>query len=135
MRLALAHILLEENLLSDPQVRIVAHVLKANPMPRNIIEQQLRFAHAKPVSIPQEALPGLRADPDGIIRGDEFQLSRPATLLALADWARSWSGKLSDGHVADIELRNGISLSDWALALEDLAAAPVAAVAAPEGEH
>lgn len=132
MRLALAHIVLEENLLSDPNVRVVAHVLKANPMPRNIIESQLQFVHARQVEIPQEALPGLRADPDGIIRGDEFELSNPKTLLALAEWAKSWTGKLADGHVADIELRNGISLLDWAAALEDLAATPAVVISAAD---
>lgn len=132
MRLALAHIVLEENLLSDPNVRVVAHVLKANPMPRNIIESQLQFVHAKQVEIPQEALPGLRADPDGIIRGDEFELSKPRTLLALAEWAKSWTGKLADGHVADIELRNGVSLLDWSAALEDLAATPAVVISAAD---
>jgi ribosomal protein S18 acetylase RimI-like enzyme len=34
MRLALIHILLEEDLLADPAVRVVAHVLKSNPARR-----------------------------------------------------------------------------------------------------
>ena len=136
MRLALAHALLEENLLADPDVRIVAHVLASNQMPRRIIEDQLRFVHSRVVEIPAEALPGLKADEDGFIRGDEFELSRPGTLLALAQWARSWDGKLADGHVADIELRSGITLAHWAEALEDIAAtAPAPAKDQAEAER
>ena len=121
MRLALAHSLLEENVLEDPNMRVVAHVLKSNNAPRGIIENGLRFRAAKPVEIPSRMLPGLRHDPDGFIRGDEYELVKPDSLTALAEWARSWDGSLS-GDVADIELRDGVTMELWRDALAELAA-------------
>jgi len=120
MRLPLIHALLEEDMLADPEVRIVAHVLRDNSNPRNIIEHHLAFAHARSVAIPKEALPGLRADADGFIRGDEFELVRPTSLVALASWASSWDGQLADGDVADIEFRPGVTIDVWRRELVEL---------------
>lgn len=122
MRLTLIHALLEEHLISDPDVRVVAHVLSSNQMPRGIIERDLRFKRLDaPVEIPGSDLPGLRADPDGIIRGHEFELVKPDTLQALAAWARSWTGELPDGDFADVELRGGLTIDIWRQALDELA--------------
>ncbi len=121
MRLTLAHMLLEENLLAIPNVRIVAHVVEGNERPLGIIKKMLRFRHAGPVKIPERELPGLRSR-DGYVHGDEFELAFPDTISALAEWAESWNGHLNGG-TAHIELRNGVSMGDWAQALKAIAAA------------
>lgn len=121
MRLALGHSLLEENLLDITGARIVAHVLKGNDEPRKLITGGLRFHYAKSVKIPAVNLPGLRAQNDGFVHGDEFELSKPDSIEALATWARSWTGH-SNGHTSHVELRDGVHLQDWAYALDELAA-------------
>lgn len=125
MFLALAHALLEEDLLADPAVRIVAHVLRSNDMPRGIIERKLMFRHARSVCIPGGVLPGLRTEDDGNVHGDEYELTRPESLVALAEWARSWTGQLPNDQIADIELRAGVSMEDWRDALDEMARRPI----------
>jgi hypothetical protein len=120
MRLTLAHMLVEENLLEIPGVRVIAHVLKANQEPRPIIEGALRFHLRTQVSYDASDLPGLRVEEDGRVHGDEFEITLPDTLHALAGWARSWTGAIGDG-TADVEMRTGVRMSDWAAALEQLA--------------
>lgn len=121
MRLALAHALVEEDILSIDGARVVAHVLKSNPEPRKIITDKLLFKLAKTVEIPGDALPGLRADPDGIIRGDEFEISLPESLESLAQWAQGWNDSLNGDGQALIDLRDGVSMDLWAEALRDIA--------------
>jgi GNAT superfamily N-acetyltransferase len=123
MRLALAHMLLEENLLSIAGVRVVAHVVEGNQRPLGIIKNALRFRHVKPVQIPADVLPGLRSR-DGFVFGDEFELDFPTSVLALAEWAENWNGHLNGG-TAHIELRSGVKISDWAPALRSVAATPL----------
>jgi hypothetical protein len=118
MRLALAHVLVEENLL-EAGARVVAHVLEGNDDPRRLITDGLKFRHATAVQIPETQLRGLRSR-NGFVHGDEFELSTPESIEALAKWARSWTGELQ-GDAAHIELRSGIQMHDWAEALEDLA--------------
>jgi hypothetical protein len=120
MRLALAHMLAEENLLSIPGARIVSHVVEGNTDPLPVIEQALRFRRVGPVSYPAEELPGLRAR-DGYVHGDEFELTVPDTIEALADWAGGWNGELNGG-TAHIELRSGVAMRDWAETLRAIAA-------------
>lgn len=122
MRLALAHILVEEDLLSDPDVRIVAHVLQSNDAPRGIIERELGFKKAGVVERPASELPGLRADDDGVIRGDEYEISLPKTLQILAEWANGWTGLLNDDGAAVVEFRAGMNMSNWGAILDDMAA-------------
>lgn len=122
MRLAMAHAILEENLLSIPGVRIIAHVLRTNNDPRAIIERKLRFRLVNEVAIPSTDLPGLRAEEDGMVHGLEYELVTPDSIDALADWATAWTGRLSGDEVADIELRPGVTMTDWAKALHALAA-------------
>lgn len=119
MRLALGHSLVEENLLELPNARIIAHVLKGNDDPRRLIIDGLKFRYASSVRIPATELPGLRSD-DGFVHGDEYELSKPESIEALAEWARSWTGHLK-GNAAHVELRSGVTLKDWAAALDDLA--------------
>ena len=120
MRLALTHALLEEDLLSQGEVRIVAHVLASNEAPRGIIQDGLRFKHASVVEIDGAQLPGLRADPDGKIRGDEYELAKPDSLIALAEWAHGWTGFLPNAETADIDFRSGVDIAVWRKALDDL---------------
>lgn len=120
MFLALIHAIVEEDLLNVPDVRIISHVLKSNNEPRKIIVDRLKFSLAKEVEIPAEALPGLKADADGLIRGDEFELTIPDTLIALRDWVSSWHGGISQDGFAVINLRSGVEMSDWLRVLEDL---------------
>lgn len=125
MSLALAHALIEEDILIDPEVRVVAHVLRSNDKPRGIIEKKLMFHLAKSVCIPGDKLPGLRTEDDGNVHGDEYELTIPDSLIALADWARSWTGQLPGDEMADIELRAGVSMKDWCDALDEMAARPI----------
>lgn len=118
MRLALGHALVEENLL-DVGARVISHVIEGNDDPRRLITDGLKFRHVSAVRIPDSELPGLRAR-DGFVHGDEFELTKPDSLNALAKWARSWTGQLN-GSVAHVELRSGVKMTDWAEALEDLA--------------
>jgi hypothetical protein len=120
MRLTLAHMLLEENLLAIAGARVVAHVVEGNLRPLGIIKDALRFRYAGSVKIPADELPGLRSR-DGFVYGDEFELQFPETVLALAQWAEAWNGHLN-GSTAHVELRNGVSMTDWAAALRAIAA-------------
>lgn len=121
MRLTLGHALVEENLLGIPKARVVAHVLKGNEAPLNIIRNALKFHHVRSVAIPASELPGLRADNDGMVHGDEFELTKPDTIEALADWTRNWPTTLRE-NPAHVELRSGVTIEDWTDALEDIAA-------------
>lgn len=121
MRLPLAGMLFFENPFSSkvpPQ--IVAHAIKGNQAPRNILAK-MQFVLKRSIEISEEKLPGLKADPDGKVRGDEFHLKIPDSLLSLADWCEAWNGTLSDGSLASIDLLEGHTLSLWALAFRDMA--------------
>ena len=120
MRLALAHALVEEDILCIPNARVIAHVLASNNDPRGIIENKLKFKHARSLEIPAEALPGLKPDSDGFIRGDEFEIQLPETLTALAEWAENWHDHVNGGSEAIIELRTGISMLLWSKALREM---------------
>jgi GNAT superfamily N-acetyltransferase len=119
MRLTLAHTLVEENLLEIPDARIVAHVLRGNEAPRRIITETLRFKHVGEVTYPAHELPGLRAEEDGMVHGDEFELTKPDSIAALAQWTRDWPASLRE-NPAHVELRAGVTIEDWTRALEDL---------------
>lgn len=119
MRLALGHLLFEENPL-ELNHKVVAHVLKSNPDPRPIIEQCLKFEFSKVVKIPATSMPGLRANAAGVIEGDEFHLVVPDTLIALADWLESWDGKLKNKERVTVILRSNVSFDDWIAALRDM---------------
>jgi acetyltransferase (GNAT) family protein len=120
MRLALGHLLFEENPLEQGH-QIVAHVLKANPAPRPIIEHSLRFRLDHDVEIPAHVLPGLRANAAGVIEGDEFHFVYPDSLIALIQWLNSWTGELKNKERAEIIFRQNVSLSDWLTAFRDMA--------------
>lgn len=121
MRLPLVHMLINEQPLShQPPLLIVAHVLAGNDGPRRIIPD-VGFDFAKPVEIHSMFLPGLKADDDGMVRGDEFHFAVPRGLFELADWCEAWDGKLLDGTDATIDLLGGLSLSDYGGALREMA--------------
>ncbi len=122
MRLPLANTIFnEEPLLCDPVPNIVAHVLASNDAPRRIIPE-LGFVFHRRIKVPANALPGVKADADGMIRGDEFRLKMPHALDKLAEWCGEWDGKLLDGTDTSIDLPPGVALSDWADAFRDLTA-------------
>jgi GNAT superfamily N-acetyltransferase len=121
MRLPLAHLLFNENpFKSETPPTIVAHVLASNNAPRSIISEMLFEKHHS-VEIPAQHLPGLKADPDGFIRGDEFHLKIPDALLNLADWCDSWDERLLDRSQATIDLLSGVTRHAWASAFRDMA--------------
>ena len=121
MQLPLAHVIFTEDPLANtPPASIVTHVLRGNPDPRRIVPA-VGFAFHKEVSIPAHAMPGLRADDDGMIHGDEFHLVVPGALNALAEWAENWTGTLRDGTPAAVELLSGYSLGLWAQAFRRMA--------------
>lgn len=120
MRLALGTVLTELDPLSYGQ-KVVAHVHRDNPLPRNLIEKALKFSFSTGVKIPADILPGLKADDDGFIYGDEFVLSIPESLNALADWCSGWREELKDGTKASINLPRDQELVDWATDLREMA--------------
>ena len=121
MRLALAHIILAEKPLQIPGMRIVAHVLGSNQDPRPIIESCLKFRKARSVEIPGSEVPGLRTDPDGFVRGDEYEMVIPDTLEALAAWAEAWDDRLKGGVSARVELTGKMTIQSWAKPLREMA--------------
>lgn len=119
--LTLGHVLFEDDPLAQG-IPVIAHVhADNNPGPRPIFQGLLQFAHGCSVEIPGEALPGLRTNDKGFVVGDEFLLSTPGTLTALAGWCKAWSGKLKDGQQAEIVFGPGRSLEVWAKAFDDMA--------------
>ena len=120
MKVALGQGLLEVAPLSVHGARVVAHVLKSNQMPRAIIERHLRFRWVDDIEELASNLPGLKADSDGMVRGDEFEMVIPDSLTALAEWAASWDNALPNGEPAQIEMTGELTLSAWADAFRDM---------------
>lgn len=119
--LTLGHVLFVEEPLKKG-VQIVAHVhAENNPGPRPIFEKFLRFSLAHKVTIPGDKLPGLKTNAEGFVVGDEFHLTTPDTLRALAQWCRNWNGRTKDGRSAEIEFGPEISLATWAQAFDEMA--------------
>lgn len=118
--LTLGHVLTQHDPHAE-KIPVVAHVHADNdPGPRPIFQGLLKFAHAKAVKIPANLLPDLRSK-DGYVYGDEFELSFPASLTALAEWCDGWKGKLKDGTPATIDWGLEGSAEQWATALRDIA--------------
>lgn len=122
-RLTLGHVLFEEDPL-DRGESVIMHVHVENKHPRSIIEQVLKFRYSKPIKVPGSAFPGLRTNAAGEVEGDEFELVKPDTLNALAQWCDNWDGRLGDNRVAKLLLRPGTSLRMWASAFRDMACRP-----------
>jgi RimJ/RimL family protein N-acetyltransferase len=118
--LTLAHVLFAEDPLANSE-RVIAHVHKQNPEPRPIFEGALKFRLAKTIKEPAARLPGLKANAEGFVEGDEFRLHKPDTLIALARWCKAWTGTLGKGETGTIELMPNISLSEMADAFEEMA--------------
>ncbi len=119
MRLALGTVLTEQDPLNSGE-RVIAHVHAENDKPRGLIEHSLKFAYSKSVKIPGSQLPGLRTDDEGYVNGDEFELTVPGSLEALAEWCEGWSGELKDGTPASISLPRGQTLDGWASDLREM---------------
>lgn len=120
MRLTLGHLLFEETPLAQGQ-KIIAHVLKDNADPRRIIQDRLKFKFISPLRIPASELPGLRANAEGLVEGDEFHIVVPESLIALAEWVEIWKSKLNNGEETKIILRPDISFKEWAIAFRSMA--------------
>lgn len=121
MRLPLVHFLVSERPLRwECPPKIVAHALEGNEMPRRIIARA-GFEFHEEVSIPPEALPGLRVGADGMVHGDEFHLKLPDALYHLAAWLDGWDDSLRDGSPAAIKLLEDETLADWANVLRSMA--------------
>ena len=119
MRLALGHLLFEENPLELGE-SVISHVHAENNDPRGIMSA-LKFRLSHRIRVPGSSLPGLRTNAAGYVEGDEFELVKPDTLNALADWCGRWKGQLKDGRDANIVLRPETSLPMWAEAFRDMA--------------
>lgn len=120
-RLTLGHVLFEEDPL-DRGERVIAHVHAENNEPRALIEA-LKFRKSGLIRVPAAMLPGLKANAAGEVEGDEFELVVPDTLLGMAEWCDTWSGRLRDHREVRIAFRQGISLAMWAQAFRHRAAA------------
>ena len=123
MRLTLGHLLFMEDPL-DRGEKVIAHVHAENDDPRPIIEEKLKFRLSGKIEAPGSDFPGLRTNDAGMVEGDEFELVKPDTLSALADWCDTWDGKLKDGANTQVLLSDGTTLSMWADAFHDMATAP-----------
>lgn len=119
-QLALGHLLVAEQPLQIPHTRVVVRFPIANDLPRRFVEQALRFRHARSIALPGSDFPSLPADPDGYVRGEEFELVVPDTIDALAAWADRWGGTLRSGEVAQVDLVPGLTMGDMALALHEI---------------
>lgn len=120
--IALSNLLVDEQPLERGEP-VISHVHRDNKAPRGLVER-LKFVFRQRIKVPGASLPGLKTDDEGFVHGDEFELSKPDTLLVLADWCDGWAGELRDGTPADIQLRQGLTLAQWAEALREIAAAP-----------
>jgi len=121
MLLTLGHLLFyQDPLAAEPRPTILAHVLKRNPMPRGIIENALKFHLAKSDKFSPEGLEGLPVEEDGFVHGDEYHISIPESLRALAAFADQWSNKLPKGHEAEVEMFEGTTLRLWAEAFREM---------------
>jgi hypothetical protein len=123
MRLTLGHLLFVEDPLAR-QEPIIAHVHVENAEPRLIIEHALKFRFTQRIKKSGSELPGLRTNAAGDVEGDEFELVRPDTLIALTKWCDRWDGKLKDGQDVQILLSPDTSLQMWAAAFRDMATRP-----------
>jgi len=112
-RLVLGTVLTEHDPLNSGE-RVIAHVHAENDSPRKLIKHCLKFVKSKSVRIHGSLLPGLRTDDDGYVIGDEFELSVPGSLEALAEWCDAWDDELKDGTPASINLPRGQTLDGWA---------------------
>ena len=121
MLLTLGHLLFYQDPLgTEPRATILAHVLKRNPMPRGIIENRMMFHLAKSEKYPPDGLEGLPIEDDGYVHGDEFHITLPDTLRALAQFADEWPDRLPNGEPAEIEMADGTDLHLWAEAFREM---------------
>lgn len=121
MRLSLVSMLFNEDPLAwRRRPGIVSHVLAGNDSPRRIIPA-IGFTHARTVRIPGHVLPGLPVDDEGFVNGDEFCLSIPDGLIALARWCEDWDDRVRDGTPTSIDMLSGTTLKTWATALRGMA--------------
>ena len=117
------------NLLIDVQPltrgeTVISYVHRDNNAPRSVITERLKFVYRRSVQVPAQELPGFTVGDDGLVHGDEFEWTRPGTLLALADWCDGWQDKLRDGSPARVELRDQLTLPEWAEAFRQMATNP-----------
>lgn len=123
MTLALgAALVAEDPLAQEPKPIILAHVLKRNPLPRGIITEVLRYhlAH-EGMKISPSAVPGLPVEEDGFVHGDEFHITLPDTLIALAEFCENWTGHLRTGEEAEVQLPEDQDLELWAKIFREMA--------------
>ncbi len=119
MYVALGNLLIDVDPLAAGE-SVISHVHENNVKPRRVITDWLKFAHRRRVEVPGHLLPGLRTNAEGMVVGDEFELTRES-LLALADWCESWDDRLLDGTAAQIELRDSLTLEQWQEAFKEMA--------------
>jgi GNAT superfamily N-acetyltransferase len=119
IRLALCNILVEHEPIAHGS-RVIAHVHRDNNRPRHLITETLLFKHSKSISVPAEKLPGLFADSDGFIYGDEFEMQFPTSIAAQVNWCKRWRGKLKDGTPLTIKLPRQRTLAQWAIDLQTM---------------
>jgi hypothetical protein len=119
-RLTLGHLLFEEDPL-DRRESVIAHVHVENGAPLPIIKNVLKFRFSRSIKVAGSDLPGLRTNKEGYVEGHEYELVKPDTLNALAEWCENWKGKLKDGRGVNIVLPPYTSLALWADAFRDMA--------------
>jgi hypothetical protein len=117
-RVTMGHVLFEE----DPFARgetVMARVVEQNADPRAILEGGAAFQKkAGALHVPAKELPGVAADADGYVTGDQYDVDKQVALAILSSWAGEWQGALKDGTPADIRFRPGVSIELWARAFK-----------------
>jgi Acetyltransferase (GNAT) family len=119
MRVTLGNLLIDIDPLANGST-VISHVHADNNAPRRVITDRLKFAHRKRIEVPGHRLPGLKTNAEGMVVGDEFELTKDS-LLVLADWCESWDDRLLDGTPARIELRESLTLGQWSEAFKEMA--------------
>jgi hypothetical protein len=120
LNVCLGDLLIDSNPLDEGQW-VISHVIAGNEKPRKLLTEGLKFKHRREVVIPGHLLPGLHTQNDGNVHGDEFEMTVPGTLHALANWCDNWTGTLLDGTPAEIELRENQTLALWAEGFREMA--------------
>ncbi|MFM5906287.1 MAG: GNAT family N-acetyltransferase [Novosphingobium sp.] len=125
-RLALCHSLVSENLLAREGTRIIARVFRAPQQVAEdaghgkrfkIIEDVLKFHHAGERIYQNNEIDGLTCE-DGFFVVDEYQFSVPETLVALAKWAREWTGFVGNNIPALIDFHENSDMALWSATLD-----------------
>ena len=117
--LALGSVLYSENPLNFGH-SVIVRIHSANSGVRPLIDK-LGFTFAERIVRPAACAPGMAVNAKGEIEGEEFHMSNPGTLVALAEWAENWNRQIKNRTAARIVLGPNQTLQLWAQAFRVMA--------------